>query len=65
MNDDEVKKVWDAKADSSIRIAYIDAMEWIEVSKECKSNTITTVAERAKERLEKYIKPQMKARGMT
>ena len=62
----QIQKMWDNKSDESIRAAYKDAMGWVDLSNTLysPSGTIRTIADDCLRKLDKYIKPQMRKRGL-
>lgn len=61
---DYVQHVWDSKTDKSIIHAYDDCMGWICFSRGMSCDGTASIASRCEDKLEKYINPQMKKRGI-
>ena len=60
-----ITNMWDEKTGAAIGAAYEDATEWIWLSqKHPWSSPIADIAANCETRLEKYILPQMRKRGM-
>jgi len=63
--DKYILNTWDAKTDESILISYKDATEWIKSLRFLyREDEESTIRDRCKDRLEKYIMPQMIKRGL-
>ena len=59
------QKQWDKKSDDDIMVALADAEGWIGLDKGVVSTpTINKVAADCKDRLDKYIMPQVTKRGL-
>ena len=57
--------VWNARSDQEILESYKDSMEWISLSTGCmRSKTTIKIAQRCQRRLDNYVLPQMKKRGL-
>jgi len=61
-----VQEQWDNKSNDSILASLEDANEWIRLSEGMfKSETMTEIADECRDRLSKYILPQMEKRGLS
>ena len=61
-----VQRVWDGKTNSYVRIAFEDANGWIANSKGIFAcDVLDNIAADCQMRLDVYILPQMKKRGMS
>ena len=62
--DKYIERLWDDTPDDDILDAYDDAIDWIELSHNCISPTVKDVAVSCQSKLDNYVLPQMRKRGM-
>ena len=59
-----IQSVWDKRSDDDIRDAYKDAQDWLSLDADKWGDTMKNIHKSVNERLEKFILPQMKKRGL-